>query len=149
MAHYPAVRKTWQPWRYVLLTGSPLTQQLSTAGKIHHIKTVQSRSRPFVRMQSAKATLKQVRREAEQCMSVGDYVGAFVRWSHAIAGSPAQDDTYAHALAQRSRCLLKIGNHYYALQDARRAAELDPDATQGYQRLAEVYFSVSFSQKWQ
>ena len=71
-----------------------------------------------------KASLKQIRKDAEKCMSGGDYVGAFVRWSHAIAGAGPEEN--AHFLSQRSKCLLKIGNFYYAMEDAKRVAELEP-----------------------
>ncbi len=44
-------------------------------------------------------------------------------------------------LSQRSKCLLKMGSLYLALEDGRRLAEEDPGSAAGHQRMAEVYQS--------
>ncbi len=52
--------------------------------------------------------------------------------------SPAHGNV-AQILSQRSRCLLKMGNHYLALEDGRRLAEMDSGSLLGHQRCAEVF----------
>ncbi len=52
--------------------------------------------------------------------------------------SPAHGSV-AQILSQRSRCLLKMGNHYLALEDGRRLAEMDSGSLLGHQRCAEVF----------
>ena len=42
-------------------------------------------------------------------------------------------------LSARSKCLLKMGNHYLALQDALRLSDLEPSSVAGHLRAAEVY----------
>jgi len=45
-------------------------------------------------------------------------------------------------LCQRSKCLLKMESHYLALEDAKRALQLEPDHLLAHQRSAEVFLSA-------
>ena len=43
---------------------------------------------------------------------------------------------------QRAKCFLQSEQYYYALEDAKKVLEMDPENSLGHLRLAEVYYET-------
>jgi tetratricopeptide (TPR) repeat protein len=90
-----------------------------------------------------------VKSKAENCMKEEKFAEAFFHWTKAIhlavagkTNSGGGPEVESKMYAQRAKCLLQSDQYYYALEDAKKVLDLDPQNAMGHLRLAEVYYET-------
>ena len=90
-----------------------------------------------------------VKTKAENCMKEEKFAEAFFHWTKAIhlavagkTNSGGGPEVESKMYAQRAKCLLQSDQYYYALEDAKKVLDLDPQNAMGHLRLAEVYYET-------
>ena len=81
---------------------------------------------------------------AENCMKQSKYAEAFFHWTKAIhiVENKVESTIESKLYAQRAKCFLQSEQFYYAMEDAQKVLELDPQNALGHLRLAEVYYET-------
>lgn len=87
--------------------------------------------------------IAEVKNKAEKCMTEEKYTEAFFHWTKAIHISEQNgQNNLVEMFAQRAKCFLQAEQFFYAMEDAKKVLELEPNSALGHLRLAEVYFET-------
>ncbi|KAF0309174.1 STI1-like protein [Amphibalanus amphitrite] len=82
----------------------------------------------------------ELKERGNACLKEGKFHEALLHYSHAIKREPRNHLLYSN----RSHVLLKLDQHYLALEDARRAIQLEPKWPKGYYRQGQVEMAAGF-----
>ena len=91
------------------------------------------------------SSFEDVKTKAEACMKEEKYAEAFFHWTkaiHLVENGKIGLATETKLYAQRAKCFLQSEQYYYALEDARKVLEIDPENSLGHLRLAEIYYET-------
>ncbi|XP_037083407.1 hsp70-Hsp90 organizing protein-like [Pollicipes pollicipes] len=82
----------------------------------------------------------ELKEKGNACLKDGKYHEALLHYSHAIKREPNNHLLYSN----RSHVLLKLEQHFLALEDAKRTIQLDPKWPKGYYRQGQVEMAAGF-----
>jgi len=93
---------------------------------------------------SPRDPIEELKFSAEKCMKSGKYAEAFFHWTKAIhmAESKKGKKLDTNMFAQRAKCFIQNDQFYFALEDANKVIDIEPNNIMGHLRLAEVYFET-------
>ena len=79
---------------------------------------------------------------AEKCMKDGKYAEAFFHWTKAIHIAESRGKLETNLFTQRAKCFIQNDQFYFALEDAKKVIEMDPNNMMGHLRVIQIIIEL-------
>jgi tetratricopeptide (TPR) repeat protein len=79
---------------------------------------------------------------AEKCMQDGKFAEAFFHWTKIIHFAEQKSELQPTMYTQRAKCFIMNEQFHYALEDSKKAMDMNPDNAICHLRMAEVYYET-------